>query len=309
MNGNRNYVTKSIFQNSKLQEAVKYLIDNRVSNPIKYIYDAVNINQSYSRYTCHDFKNPIIKKILEIFGTKVMEDFNDRIFLRILTVRCSYPCENMENLRYALMHLGSAKGYNCASIPLYASDSEVLQLLFDKALNFCSVNEEHTRACLHGYIDDKISTCLQEMFIEYGKGKLTDVDCETLSIQSEFWKTESAFAFTQDYFKTTVVSSLRDVVRNVTDSVLNSSVNLAHEFTTGDTCSGGNDKDDNEKNFGLGTVVALAVSTAAIGFVCGLLLRRLYGKYMASRPSTAIDHPEEEGLTTERVTELELSEL
>ncbi|MBQ4874924.1 MAG: hypothetical protein HRK26_02260 [Rickettsiaceae bacterium H1] len=154
--------------------------------------------------------------------------------------------------------------------------------------------------------------------MRYGvKGNITNLNCETLSIQSEFWKNKGEVSVTQDYFDTTIISSLHDVVRNVpniTDSVLNSSVSLVLEFTSGSTerlvsfnntgnaYSGRNDKDDNE-NFGLGTLIVLALSSAAIGFGCGLLLRRLYRKYMTNQPSTAIDHPEEEELKTERVTE------
>ncbi|MBQ4874922.1 MAG: hypothetical protein HRK26_02250 [Rickettsiaceae bacterium H1] len=301
MNSDQSYVTKTIFQHKKFQEALKYLIDNNVSNPIRYMYDAININQLFPQYACHDFKHPIIKKILEIFGAKVMHNFNDQIFVRILTIKCAEPCKNTG--RYSLMHLGLVMGRNCDLIPPGLNDSEVLQLLFDKAINFCSANKEYTRDCLHGYMDDKLSTCLQAMFTGYGKGNLADFDCETLSMQAEPWKsTSSVFEYSS------TMSSIGEFTTRATRTIVRSSTSSVFQFLSGSSESNsesgligiaGNSyfeaNDENEQNFSVSTVVGVALSGVFIACSFSVMCRFLYKKY-SKKPHTQVDFHSNEKL-------------
>ncbi|MBQ4874926.1 MAG: hypothetical protein HRK26_02270 [Rickettsiaceae bacterium H1] len=238
MNNNRNYVTKSIFQNRNLQEAIKYLIDNNVEKPIEYLYDAVKIHRNHAKYKCNEPNNLIIKKILEIFNDETGLDFASEMLTNILKFYCGLPCKKTKNLGYSLVRIGSALRYDCPDIPTGTnSTAQLKKLMLEKALYLCSVKKENIGACLHGYIDDKILTCLQDVFIDYGKGNLTDVDCEMLSIQTQPWNGTTSQPF-QISDKTS--SSIYRVVTNVTNTIVNSSINVLHNEFLSNTSEGNN---------------------------------------------------------------------
>ncbi|MBQ4874923.1 MAG: hypothetical protein HRK26_02255 [Rickettsiaceae bacterium H1] len=95
MNQNYRYdATNSIFRNPKVQKALKYLIDNDISNVAQYLFDSLN-----HYYSCYDRESKIIQKIFEILARAVGETlYFDQIISSAAVVKCSAPCDNSNNL-------------------------------------------------------------------------------------------------------------------------------------------------------------------------------------------------------------------